>query len=124
MTATALWLFQADVIADIDAEIERGHRRILVVSPTGSGKTIIASAIVRNAVAARQRVLFLDHRIELTTQAVAKLFAAGTDSGVIQAGFKPRPEQRVQVASVQTLHARAVRSKSIQPPNADVVVVD
>jgi superfamily II DNA or RNA helicase len=118
-----LWPFQERLIADIQAEVERGNRRILVVSATGSGKTITASALASNAVAEGQRVLFLDHRVELTEQAAAKLFAAGIDAGIIQAGFRPRPEW-VQVASVQTLHARAVRGRAMKAPDADLVIVD
>jgi superfamily II DNA or RNA helicase len=69
-------------------------------------------------------VLFLDHRRELTKQASRKLHDLGVDHGIIQAGFPARPGERVQIASIQTLHARAVRSRSIQLPPADLVVVD
>lgn len=38
--------YQAEVIARIDAEIASGVRRILVVAPTGAGKTVIAAAFI------------------------------------------------------------------------------
>jgi superfamily II DNA or RNA helicase len=110
--------YQVDVIGRVIAAIEMGKRSILIVSPIGSGKTVIASHIVNTAVEQRQRVLFFSHRREITKQTLEKLFALGIDAGVIQAGWPPRPGQAVQVASIQTLTARG------QLPLADLVVVD
>src|SRR6185369_16577787 len=68
--------------------------------------------------------LVLAHRRELIKQTSTKLHAAGIDHGIIQAGFPTRPGERVQVASVQTLHARAVRTAGMEMPQADLVIVD
>ena len=38
--------YQCDAIAAFDAEVERGIRRIIMVAPTGSGKTVILADIV------------------------------------------------------------------------------
>jgi superfamily II DNA or RNA helicase len=116
--------YQRDVIARFDAEVAAGRRRVLLVSPTGSGKTIISAAIIEAAVARGERVLFLAHRRELIQQASSKLYGVGVDHGIIQAGFPTRPGARVQVASVWTLHARAVRKMAMEIPPADLVVVD
>ena len=98
-------LYQLDLIERLDATPEQ---RELLVAPTGSGKTVIAAEIIRRAIARGERVLFLAHR-RLIAQAHAKLYVLGIDAGIIQAGFEPRPEQTVQVASIQTLWARAYR---------------
>jgi DNA repair protein RadD len=121
--ATPLWEFQTHVIAKVAAEIATGKRKVIVVSPTGSGKTVMATALIRT-VARGGRVLFLDHRRELTAQCSRKLHAAGIDHGIIQAGFPSRPGERVQVASVQSLHARAIRGSAMDMPEADLVIVD
>jgi superfamily II DNA or RNA helicase len=124
MSAIDLRPYQVDVIDRYNAAVDSGRKRILMVSPTGSGKTVIASAIVNTSAERKQRVLFFSHRREITKQTCEKLFALGIDAGIIQAGWPPRPGQPVQVASVQTLTARAIRGASIELPPADLVVVD
>jgi superfamily II DNA or RNA helicase len=121
VAAPQLRLYQLDLIERLDATPEQ---RELLVAPTGSGKTVIAAEIIRRAIARGERVLFLAHRRELIAQAHAKLYVLGIDAGIIQAGFEPRPEQTVQVASIQTLWARAYRGSRMEPPPANLVVVD
>ncbi len=43
--------YQNDVIAEIDRVIAEGKRRVLMVAPTGAGKTLIAAAIIQAATA-------------------------------------------------------------------------
>jgi superfamily II DNA or RNA helicase len=116
--------YQVEVIAKFDAEVAAGRRRVLLVVPTASGKTVIAGAIIAKAASAGWRILFLAHRRELIQQASRKLHAVSVDHGIIQAGFSRRLGVHVQVASVQTLHARAIRSTGMDLPPADIVIVD
>jgi DNA repair protein RadD len=48
---TELRPYQRDVIAELDEAIAAGKRRIILVAPTGAGKTIIAAAIIQAAIA-------------------------------------------------------------------------
>ena len=123
MRAPHLWPYQVAAIDRIDAARAAGRRRILMASPCGSGKTVIAGQIARDNVAAG-RVLFMAHRRELVHQASRKLFDVGIDAGIIAAGFPPRPGAPVQVASIATLHARAMRSAAMELPEAHFVIVD
>ena len=116
--------YQREAIGQFNGEVAAGRRRVLLVAPTASGKTVIAGAIIAEAAAEGRRILFLAHRRELIQQAGRKLYAGGVDHGIIQAGFSRRPGAPVQVASVQTLHARAIRSAAMDLPPADMVVVD
>jgi len=87
----------------------RVHRRVLIVAPTGAGKTTIAADIIRRAVERGGVVWFLAHRKELIDQASARLDQFGIAHGVIMANhWRDRPHERVQVASVQTLVNRDV----------------
>ncbi len=72
----------------------------------------------------RKHVLVLAHRIEIIKQTSQKLHAYDIPHGIISAGLPTRPDEPVQVASVQTLFARAVRGNRMQLPPADIIVVD
>ncbi len=122
--APALRPYQHDLVARTHEAVAGRRRRIIWVAPTGSGKTVIVSEYIRQAVARGQRVLFLAHRRELIYQAQQKLYDNGVDAGIILAGHPPRPGEPVQIASVQTLWARAMRTRTIDLPRADLVVID
>ena len=121
---TELRDYQSSVITQIDTAIAAGKRRPLLVAATGAGKTVIAAEVIGDYMTEGNRVLILVHRRELVAQMSVKLHAAGIDHGIIQAGHPSRPGAMVQIASIQTLHARAVRSTRLEPPPANLVVVD
>jgi len=119
-----LRLYQIKAVEDFEREGAAGRRSVLLVAPTGSGKTIVFCEIIRRYVLQHKRVLVLAHRREIVAQISQKLHANGIRHGIIQAGFDPRPMEAVQVASIATLAVRALRSKSMPMPPADLVVID
>jgi DNA repair protein RadD len=116
--------YQIEVISQFQAAIAAVKRRILMVAPTGAGKTILAVAIILDALAKNKRVQFLAHRRELITQASRKLHASGCDHGILLPGYPQRLHEAVQVSSIATLYARAIRTSCIELPEADLVIVD
>jgi DNA repair protein RadD len=116
--------FQLDVIDGLTTEAENGARRLLLQSATGSGKTVIASKIIHHATSNNFNVLFLAHRRELVFQCSKKLESFGVPHGVLISGEPYDPTRLVTVASIQTLHARAIKRKREVMPKADIVVVD
>lgn len=101
--------------------MRRGARRVVLVLPTGTGKTRTASdGIARPAVERGRRVLWLAHRRELVDQACATLADRGLRVGAISATatWRSDPDAPVQVASIQTLLARDAR------PRADLIIAD
>src|SRR5215472_7910797 len=114
--APVLRPYQVDAVADLVHAIETGERRIILVAPTASGKTIIACELIRALAERFPSALVLSHRLEIITQTSKKLFNCGISHGIIKAGFTPRPAEQVQVASVQTLWKRAMRTKTMLPP--------
>jgi superfamily II DNA or RNA helicase len=112
--------YQSETIAKLRALIASGKRKLVAVAPTGAGKTVIASEIIRGAEAKGSRTLFLAHRKELIDQSFAKLEAFGVRAGVIMASDRRRDDYLLaQVASVQTLRNRMDRL-----PEAKLVIVD
>lgn len=114
--------YQLRALDGIRAEYRAGAKRVLLVLPTGGGKTTVAAEMIHSAVARGRRVTFIAHRKELIDQASARLGQFGVEHGVIMADHPNwRPWLPVQVASIQTLRARR-DSTEIQPP--DLVVID
>lgn len=113
--------YQLQVIQEVRAAIKSGKRRILVVVPTGGGKTTIGGSIIHSSVSNGNRVLWLAHRKELVDQAFERIsdkrIGFGIPAGVIMAGARPTRRHQVQVASIQTLLKR-------DRPEAKVVLVD
>lgn len=116
--------YQVAAIEELRRRLAAGQRRVLLVAPTGAGKTVMFSAMVAAAVARGRRALVIVHRRELVEQAVDKLLQAGVEAGVILAGVPPRPELPVQVASVQTLGARQNGKARRELPPADLIILD
>jgi superfamily II DNA or RNA helicase len=121
---TELRPYQIDVIAEFDRAVAAGTKRIILVSPTGSGKTVIAAAIIKQYVKLGKSVLVLAHRREIIIQTSEKLSGHSIVHGIIQAGFPPRPLENVQIASIQTLWHRAIRRDRMELPPADLLIID
>lgn len=115
--------YQERLIGGIHDAYRRGQRAVLAQSPVGSGKTVVAAAIIALSVARGRRVLFGAHRIELLDQARRKLADAGVvDVRLIRAGAAEGPESApVTIASIQTLAGRRWRDRL---PSADRVILD
>ena len=104
--------YQEQAIAAVRAAY-RHHRRVLLVAPTGFGKTATAAALIRWAVAKGRRVVFVVHRREIVLDTARRIPGAG----VVMAGH-PVTSAFVQVCSIQTLVAREAH------PPADLLIWD
>lgn len=111
--------YQLDAIEQIRTQLRIGKRKVLVVAPTGSGKTVMFARLLARAAEKGSRALVLAHRRELIQQTSEKLHRFGARHGVIQAGFPRQLEHAIQVASVQTL----VRNLGMLG-QVDIVVID
>lgn len=115
--------YQSRIIESLRT-ILRSHRRPVVVAPTGSGKSVIATEIVKNCQTNHASTLFLAPRRELIYQIHAMFEEADIRSGIIMAGEAYNLYADHQIASFDTLHVRAIRKDKIGMPKADVVIVD
>lgn len=97
----------------------KGNKSVVIQGPTGFGKTLVASNIIRFALDKGRRVIFTVPQKNLVNQTVDAFEAEGIkDIGVMQ-GNHPRldPNAMVQVATVQTLARRDI-------PEASLIVAD
>ena len=102
-----------------------GQKKLLLVLPTGTGKTIVFSHIARNEVEAGRRVLILAHRDELIRQAADKLIAStGLGCAIEKAGENGVGSlYQITVGSVQTL-TREKRQLQYDRDHFDRIIVD
>ncbi|MBA3844909.1 MAG: DEAD/DEAH box helicase [Actinobacteria bacterium] len=108
---------------DLRASYRSGKKSVCLVLPTGSGKTVVAAAVVKATVARGRRALFVAHRVELLGQSVTKLETAGlTNLRLIRAEHDiGSGDSPVTVASIQTLSTERWADKL---PAADLVILD
>ena len=121
---TSLRPYQSAIVAKCDDVVANGKRRPIVVAPTGAGKTVIAAAMIKTAIAQSRRVLVLGHTREIIKQSSLKLSGYGIEHGIIQAGLVIDLGQSVQVGSIQTLWSRAMRTDRMPLPAADLLIID
>jgi DNA repair protein RadD len=114
--------YQSDVVAEVERRIVAGERGLIIVAPTGAGKTIVGAKIIKDAVAECKRVLVLSHTREIIKQTSFKLFAYDIDHGIIQA--VANPEHPLQVASIQTLWSRGMRRNTMPMPATNLLIID
>lgn len=117
--------YQIEAVNAVEREWNEGHKKTLLVLPTGCGKTICFSATAQRRASRQERTLILAHRDELLKQAADKLKkATGLDSTLEKAdshaagSFFP-----VVVGSVQTL-MRDKRLQEYAPDAFSAVIVD
>ena len=111
--------YQQVIMDEIRRLITQGYRKILLQSPTGSGKTAMLGYMVGRAAQRGKRPLFTVPAREILIQTSRALESQGISHGIIAAGFSPQPECPVQIATIQTL---ARRLRTISRP--DFVVID
>lgn len=111
--------YQLELFEKIFSKWAGRDRRLLVQSPTGSGKTILFSAVAQKFTQRGDSVLVLAHREELLLQAKEKLESVtGYEVGLIKSGYKSNRERLIQVASIQSFTRRK------NWPNVGLVIVD
>jgi superfamily II DNA or RNA helicase len=109
--------YQAELIEEVRGAYKR-VRRVLMVLPTGGGKTVIFAYITEGAAQKGNRICIVAHREEIVDQISTALDEMGVRHGRIQAGHT-MTDDPVQVAMIQTL---ARRHNRFQPP--DLIVID
>src|SRR3954462_6724935 len=96
--------YQLEAVERLRTGIREGHRAQVLAAPTGSGKTVIATHLMREAGAKGSRALFICDRVALVDQTSAMFDRYEVPHGVLQSQhWRDRPWERLQVATPQTL---------------------
>lgn len=111
--------YQNQAVSALRQSYRTGHRRPLLVSPTGSGKTVLFSYMASEAKRRNNRVMILAHRAELLEQISNTLRQFTVPHGFIAPGYPGDGRLDVQVASVFALARRIERVK-----RPDFIIID
>ena len=117
MTGIQLRGYQEGAIGKLRSTLAR-HRRVMLYSPTGSGKTEMSFVMVVGAVAKGRKVVFIANRKELVRQASRRLDAAGIAHGILQAENTRSLDAKVLVCSIDTVHRRGL------PDDVGLIIID
>lgn len=110
--------YQRRAVNDVIGLWHAGVKRVCLVAPTGSGKSVMAKELVRRARAAGALILVFVHRRELVGQMIGHLESFGERVGAICPGFRTDESAPIQVATVQSMIGR------VRYPKADLVIFD
>ena len=117
-------LMQTEALENLQRVIDAGERRAIIISATGTGKTILSALAVRQI--KPRRVLFVAHREQILNKAAEEfqrvLACPPTDIGFI-VGQRKEANQRLVFATIQSL-SRGDTLSDISPEQFDLVIVD
>lgn len=110
--------YQLDAVQQARDAIRAGAKNVLIVAPTGSGKTVIASHLIGESATKGKRSSFVIDRLSLLGQTSETFDRYGIDHGVVQGDhWRWRPALPVQICSIQTVAKRGW-------PESHLIIVD
>jgi superfamily II DNA or RNA helicase len=98
--------YQSNVISKVRKSMTGGHKQIVIASPTGAGKTIMFTHIIKSCLDKGNSALLFTHRKELLTQAGGAFAKFGLNPELITAGSKPDLNKNLHVAMIETFNGR------------------
>ena len=121
--------YQTKAVADIRGAWQAGDRNVCLQLDTGTGKTYVMGALIRELASERGGrlpggwVLILCHRTFLVKQIQRTLFEFGfteNEIGIIASGHAITPWAPIQIATIQTIVTRLDRLAWLCPEYIDV----
>lgn len=119
--------YQEQAVNEIRDQIRNGHKKILLVLPTGAGKSHTMGDITYKAIENGHKILSLMHRRQLVTQLTKIFEECGINSSMIMSGEDSNLGCKSQIATCQT-YVRRLKIDSIENNpffvDASIVFID
>lgn len=109
---------QSEIMSEL-RQAMHSYKKILLQSPTGSGKTAMATDMIRGAVAKGKRMLFSVPRRDLLEQTSLTFNRYGVNHSFVAAGKDFNPFANIFIGMVPTMVKRIDHL-----PKVDVVIID
>ena len=116
-----LWPQQEFGLSEIDRLVRAGRKRIVLVSPTGGGKTKLA---IERMIASGVPSAFYTHRRMLLGQTGARFEEAGLDYGFRASKMDENLDAPIQLAMIQSEASAIYRKKRRSLHNAKEILID
>lgn len=115
--------YQSEAIAQLRKSFSDKHKRVVLCLPTGSGKTVVFSEMVRMAAEKGTRTLVLTDRVELFNQTFKAMGRVGVTPQMIHAkgNYTIDPYAVVSVGMVETVKRRVAKGAIMLP---EFIVID
>jgi len=95
--------YQKKAIEGIISSLKGGNKRVLLVLPTGGGKTAISSDLAQRCYVKGKTSTFICHRRELISQTSNTFLSHDLQASFIQGGKRYTEKNPIQIASINTL---------------------
>lgn len=117
--------YQQNTINALRKAIQSGKRKLIMCAPTGAGKTVMFSFMLKLAIAKGKKCMVLTHRTELLSQAGGILSNLGCELVNLDAKLKRLPDANLYVAMTQTL-ARRINKAEYKTllSEIDLIIID
>jgi superfamily II DNA or RNA helicase len=117
--------YQNRTISKLRQQIISGVKKLIMCSPTGSGKTVMFSFMLKSAIGRGKKCMVLTHRTELLLQAGGILSGIGCEVVNLDAKMKTIKDSNLYVAMAQTL-TRRLKNKNYQEliGRLDLIIID
>lgn len=115
---------QRMALANLDELIEVGATKALIISATGTGKTILGALAARNA--DPKRILFIAHREQILAKSLEdfqRVLDQPADEFGLFVGANKQTDKRFLFASVQSLNSQN-SYRDFDPSEFDYIIVD
>jgi len=107
--------YQQEIINATLDSMRKGNKKILIMAPTGAGKTIIAKYFAELSNNHNKNFLFTVHRRQLCQQTAEKF--SNLNPGIIMGSEKEDRSRNIQIGTIQTLSRRDL-------DNPDLIMID
>lgn len=110
--------YQENSILRVEDAFHRGCQGVFLVLPTGAGKTVVFTEMIKNRNRLLKKCVVVAHRTELIKQAGRTIEKNGMWHGVIKAKPSTAPLAPIQVVSIDSMRNRGL------PWEPDLIVLD